>query len=224
MPKEALMEKITKQQYLNLIDGAEVLEKDGHGLKVLDTKKGEMIKLFRRKRFFSTALFSPYAVRFVNNAKRLQSLGIPTIIINRLLWCADIKRHIVIYQRLAGELLRDVLSENTDASNKAFLKFAEFIAQLHQSGVYFRSAHLRNILVQPNGELALIDISDMQIKAKPLSLALRQRNFEHILRYQEDKDLMSHQLEAFLSAYTNASKLSPKQLVSLRQKIESILG
>jgi len=218
------MEKITKQQYLNLIDGAEVLEKDGYGLKVLDTKKGEMIKLFRRKRLFSTALFNPYAVRFVNNAKQLRALSIPTIIINRLLWCADIKRHIVIYQRLDGELLRDVLSEKTSDNNKTFQKFAEFIAQLHQSGVYFRSAHWRNILVQPNGELALIDISDMQINTKPLSLALRKRNFEHILRYQEDKDLMSSQLEDFLSTYANVSELSPKQLVSLRQKIESILG
>jgi len=218
------MEKITKQQYLDLIDGAEVLEKDGFGLKVLDTKKGEMIKLFRRKRLFSTALFNPYAVRFVKNAQQLQALGIPTVTINRLLWCADIKRHVVIYQRLEGELLRDVLiSEAEGTTSHIFHKFATFIAQLHQSGVYFRSAHLRNILVQPDGELALIDISDMQIKSKPLSLALRQRNFEHILRYQEDKDLLQSQLEGFMSTYASASKLSPKPLMQLRERIESIL-
>jgi len=218
------MEKITKQQYLDLIDGAEVLEKDGFGLKVLDTKKGEMIKLFRRKRLFSTALFNPYAVRFVKNAQQLQALGIPTVTINRLLWCADIKRHVVIYQRLEGELLRDVLiSEAEGTTSNIFHKFATFIAQLHQSGVYFRSAHLRNILVQPDGELALIDISDMQIKSKPLSLALRQRNFEHILRYQEDKDLLQSQLEGFMSTYASASKLSPKPLMQLRERIESIL-
>ena len=218
------MEKITKQQYLNLIDGAEILEKDGYGLKVLDTKKGEMIKLFRRKRLFSTALFNPYAVRFVKNAQQLQALCIPTVTINRLLWCADIKRHVVIYQRLEGELLRDVLiSEAEGTTSNIFHKFATFIAQLHQSGVYFRSAHLRNILVQPDGELALIDISDMQIKSKPLSLALRQRNFEHILRYQEDKDLLQSQLEGFMSTYASASKLSPKPLMQLRERIESIL-
>ncbi len=218
------MEKITKQQYLDLIDGADVLEKDGFGLKVLDTKKGEMIKLFRRKRLFSTAFFNPYAVRFVKNAQQLQALGIPTVTINRLLWCADIKRHVVIYQRLEGELLRDVLiSEAEGTTSNIFHKFATFIAQLHQSGVYFRSAHLRNILVQPDGELALIDISDMQIKSKPLSLALRQRNFEHILRYQEDKDLLQSQLEGFMSTYASASKLSPKPLMQLRERIESIL-
>jgi len=217
------MERITKQQYLDLIDGAEILEKDGFGLKVLDTKKGEMIKLFRRKRLFSTALFKPYAVRFVENAQQLQALGIPTVTINRLLWCAEIKRHVVIYQRLEGELLRDVLSDAESNTHNTFQKFAEFIAQLHESGVYFRSAHWRNILVQPNGELALIDISDMQIKAKPLSLALRQRNFEHILRYQEDKNLMKPQLEDFMSTYANTSKLLPKQLTQLRQTIESIL-
>jgi len=218
------MEKITKQQYLNLIDGAEVLEKDGSGIKVLDTKKGEIIKLFRRKRFFSTALFNPYAVRFVNNAQRLRALGIPSITINRLLWCSEIKRHIVIYQRLEGELLRDVLGEKTEQKNELFRKFATFIAQLHQSGVYFRSAHLRNILVQPNGDFALIDISDMQIKAKALPIKLCQRNFQHILRYQEDKNLLKPQLDNFLSAYASVSKLSPKALIQLRQSIELILA
>ncbi|MEW5057966.1 MAG: lipopolysaccharide kinase InaA family protein [Cycloclasticus sp.] len=217
------MEKITQTQYLELIAGAEVLEKDGFGLKVLDTKKGEMIKLFRRKRLFSTALFKPYALRFADNAQQLRALGIPSITVNRLLWCAEIQRHIVIYQRLEGELLRDVLSEKTTQSKTTFEKFAAFIAQLHQSGVYFRSAHLRNILVQPNGELALIDISDMQIKAKALSLALRKRNFEHILRYQEDKDLLTPQLDNFISIYTDSSKLSPKLITQLRRSIESTL-
>lgn len=218
------METINQQQYQQLIQGAEVLEKDGFGLKVLDTKKGEMIKLFRRKRLFSTALFNPYACRFVNNADALRTRGIPSIQINKLLWCADIKRHIVIYQRLEGELLRDVLSERTEQTDKLFRKFATFIAQLHQSGVYFRSAHLRNILVQPNGELALIDISDMQIKAKALPIKLRQRNFQHILRYQEDKNLLKPQLDNFMLTYANVSKLSPKLLTQLRQSIELILA
>jgi len=217
------MENISRTQYEELIKDTEIIEKDGFGLKVLDTHKGEMIKLFRRKRFFSTALFSPYAVRFVDNAKQLTELGIPTITINRLLWCASIKRHIVVYERLEGELLRDVLEQAGDNRKQVFVKFAEFIATLHKKGVYFRSAHLKNILVLPCGEFGLIDISDMQIKSHTLSMSLRQRNFQHIFRYQEDKDLVQDHLDAFISSYASTSQLSEVETNDIKQTIQSIL-
>lgn len=218
------MEKISYEQYLQLIDGAQVIEKDGAGIKVLDTQQGEIIKLFRRKRFFSTALLKPYAVRFVDNAQQLDTLGIPTVKINRLLWCHSIKRHIVVYQRLDGLLLRDVLSDSTLNSDALFRQFGSFIAKLHNKGVYFRSAHLKNILVCPNGDFALIDISDMQIKKKALKLALRIRNFQHILRYQTDKDLLKKHTEPFLSAYLEASPLNKTDAAALNRGLQSNLS
>lgn len=218
------MEHISKAQYLALIDGADVIEQDAFGLKVLDTKKGEMIKLFRRKRFFSTALLKPYAVRFVNHAKQLKVLDVPTININRLLWCGDIKRHIVIYERLEGELLRDVLSDVTDNAEALFQQFGQFIASLHNKGVYFRSAHFKNILVLPDGSFGLIDISDMQIKQHALNLDLRQRNFEHILRYQEDKELVQSHFQAFISGYNTENALDSEKLARIEQTIQSILA
>lgn len=218
------MERINKEEYQQLIDGAEVIEEDAFGIKVLETKKGEMIKLFRRKRLLSSALFYPYAVRFVDNAKKLIQLGVPTVTINRLFWCSSIKRHIVVYQRLEGELLRDVLSQPSNNVDNVFKKFAKFVASLHQKGVYFRSAHLRNILVLPDGELGLIDISDLQIKHQPLNLTLRQRNFEHILRYQEDKMLMKKFFDSFIANYNTASNLNEKDSIKISHSIQSILA
>ncbi|MBV1951317.1 MAG: toluene tolerance protein [Cycloclasticus sp.] len=218
------MEKINKQQYQLLIEGATVLEKDGFGLKVLDTGKGNIIKLFRRKRLFSTALFVPYACRFVNNAKKLHHLGIPTITIDQLLWCPSIQRHIVVYQKLEGQLLRDELSKQIKGDSAAFYKFGRFIALLHQKGVYFRSAHLKNILVLPNKEFGLIDISDMQIKRASLKPALRLRNFSHILRYQEDKILIRAHLDAFIAGYLDESQLNPKLARQFNEHIRSMLA
>ncbi len=218
------MEKINKQQYQLLIKGATVLEKDGFGLKVLDTGNGSIIKLFRRKRLFSTALFSPYACRFVTHAKKLHSLGIPTITIQQLLWCPSIQRHIVVYQKLDGQLVRDEFSKPLKGSADAFNKFGRFIALLHHKGIYFRSAHLRNILVLPNNEFGLIDISDMKIKKKPLKYPLRLRNFSHILRYQEDKDLIRSQVDAFISGYLDESQLNPKLARQFNEHIRSMLA
>jgi len=182
-----MIKKITQKHYQQLIKDADIIEKDAFGVKVLDTKKGEMIKLFRRKRLLSTALFKPYAVRFVDNSKKITALGIPTITVNKLFWCSSIKRHLVIYQRLEGELLRDVLSKPSSNAKEIFRQFGAFIAQLHDKGIYFRSAHLKNILVLANGEFGLIDISDLMVQSHSLNVKLRQRNFKHILRYREDK-------------------------------------
>jgi len=218
------MENISNEEFLQLIKGAEVIEKDGAGLKVLDTRQGEMIKLFRRKRFFSTALLKPYATRFANNSKILNALGIPTITVNRLLWCESIKRHIVIYQRLEGELLRDVLSNTAKDNDDTYRQFGAFVAKLHNKGVYFRSAHFKNILVLPNGEFALIDISDMQIKKNTLKLHLRERNFQHILRYQEDRNLLQKHFQSFFSSYTKTSQLNKKGTSALERAIQSIMA
>ncbi len=217
------MEKISQQQYQALIEGALLLEEDAFGVKVLDTGKGEMIKLFRRKRLLSTALFFPYAYRFVANAKKLTKLGIPTVSINKLLCCPSIKRHLVIYQKLEGELLRTVLTQSVDHPEKRYEKFGRFIAHLHQKGVYFRSAHLKNILALPNGEFGLIDISDMQIKHQPLKQSLRLRNFSHILRYPEDKALIRSQLDTFMLGYVNESKLSSAAALAIENEIRALV-
>jgi hypothetical protein len=61
------MQKLDHTAYLNMRDGAEVLEADRHGDKVLRLTDGTMLKLFRRKRVLSSALWAPYAQRFADN-------------------------------------------------------------------------------------------------------------------------------------------------------------
>lgn len=53
------MQAIDHSTYEALRKGAHVLEADGSGDKVLRLADGRMLKLFRRKRLLSSALFSP---------------------------------------------------------------------------------------------------------------------------------------------------------------------
>ena len=62
-----------------MIDGAKVLEADSYGPKVYLLQDGNILKLFRRKRIFSSALFRPYSKRFIDNAVELQKLGVPPL-------------------------------------------------------------------------------------------------------------------------------------------------
>ena len=178
---------ITDKSFAELTGAAKLIVADSHGPKVMQLDNGNIIKLFRRKRVISSAMFAPYAVRFGNNALRLKELGIPTITPVSLLYCKQQAMHIVEYEPLRGDLLRGLLQQD---GNKALFELtASFIAKLHHKGIYFRSLHFENI-IHHNGQLGLIDVADMKIYRKPLGKALRQRNFRHFMRYPADAQLI----------------------------------
>ena len=181
------MQQISREHYTAWREGANVLEKDGHGEKVLRLTDGTFLKLFRRKSWFSKTAFHPPAMRFAENAAELQRLGIPCPVILKLYWMKDPYRSIVHYEPLPGETLRDLLIDDPGIDQlELFARLAEFINQLHELGVYFRSLHMGNIVLTPDNQLGLIDISDMRCLGRPLSKWMRNRNYRHLLRYQED--------------------------------------
>lgn len=210
------MEKITKAEFNALTDQLKVLEEDNRGVKVLLTDDDKVIKIFRRKRNISSAAFLPYAQRFKNNAEQLTQLGITTVVVERIAYCQELKKHLIIYPLLAGHSLRELLKEQYSAS--LIKELACFIAQLHEHGVYFRSLHLGNILQTENMELALIDIADLRFYNDPLTKNMRIRNFAHLLRYKKDKRyLVEYGLDKFFSSYleqANKSGLSLDRLLA----------
>lgn len=171
----------------SLLQGAKVIEEDGYGLKVARLVDGDFLKLYRRKRLMSSALWSAPAQRFADNARRLQQLGLIAPAIVDTLLIPQRKLNGVRYQPLPGQTLRDhwraLEPQERDVEVE---RFGAFLGQLHQLGVYFRSLHLGNVLCLPDRRLGLIDLSDMTISGKPLSRWKRKRNLQHMLRYKED--------------------------------------
>jgi tRNA A-37 threonylcarbamoyl transferase component Bud32 len=197
---------MTAESFDDLTASAELIVADKAGPKVMQLDNGNMIKLFRRKRLISSALFAPYAVRFCNNAFRLKELHIPTITPVEIHHCQQRQMHLVEYEPLPGELLRGRLQTGKD--NALFVKTAKFIAELHNKGVYFRSLHFENI-VYHDGRLGLIDIADMKIYRKPLGKSLQQRNFQHFMRYPADAELINNfGFQQFETAYRQALQAS----------------
>lgn len=181
------MQILTTEQYTFWREKAQVLEQDYYGEKVLLLADGTMLKLFRRKTWLSkTAFFTP-AKRFATNAKELQRRDIPCPVVIKLYRMKHPYRSVVHYFPLAGNTLRQLLRGGYQTEQEAlFKKLAQFITALHDLGVYFRSLHMGNIVLTPNGDLGLIDISDMRCFRNPLSRRLRNRNYHHLLRYKEE--------------------------------------
>ncbi|MDP9938461.1 lipopolysaccharide kinase InaA family protein [Ectopseudomonas alcaliphila] len=180
------MQHLSIERYQNWRQGAQLLEADSHGDKVLRLSDGTFLKLFRLKRLFSSALFRPYAQRFADNATRLQGLGVPCPSVIGLYRMTTPRRDLVHYAPLPGITLRELRDHPVQQPGDLPERLGRFIAELHQQGIYFRSLHLGNIVLTPSTALGLIDIADLKLQNYPLRINQRKRNLKHLTRNAND--------------------------------------
>lgn len=173
-----------------MCEGAEVLERDPHGDKVLRLADGSILKLFRRKRLLSSAAFYPYARRFAANAEALARIGVPVPEVIGVYRIAESARDVVHYRPLPGATLRERVCRGVDPAQRRRLRgeLTRFIVRLHDAGVYFRSLHLGNVVCTPDGRLGLIDFSDLRIYPWPLGRYLRARNVRRMQGIADERD------------------------------------
>lgn len=98
----------------------------------------------------------------------------------------------VRYVPLTGKTLREVTKVRM-LSLEESLRLGEFIAELHQNGVHFRSLHLGNIVLGKDGAMGLIDVADMSIYPWPLWCNTRVRSFSHLHRYPDQVHILGHE-------------------------------
>lgn len=202
--------RVMPNELQQLTANAQIIEEDGLGPKVLRLVDGSFLKLFRRRRWYTSGSFNPYSERFAFNSLQLRNLGVPTPQILDL-YRLDDGSTAVHYSPLSGSTLRQVLQGITAPAVRQALveRFGKFMAKLHEQGVYFRSLHLGNVLVLDDGEFGLIDLADMRIYPSSLSPSLRQRNLRHMQRYTVDRRwLFEEHFEALLNGYAAAASKS----------------
>lgn len=204
------MKKIDREEYLAMREGAEVLESDPHGDKVLRLADGTLLKLFRRKRLVSSAAVIPYAQRFVNNAAKLAKLGVPVPEVIDVMRIRKMARDAVHYEPLAGKTLREMLAEGIAPDRKQELKsaFTRLVIKLHDNGIYFRSLHIGNVVCTPDDRLGLIDFSDMRVYPWRLGTYLRARNMRRMQGIANEIEWLD--LEAIVNAYVRQSSRGDK--------------
>lgn len=219
------MKSFSLDEYEQLLAKSVVLEQDKRGIKVLQTPEGAIVKFFRLKRLFSSALLKSYASRFVDNARLLKELGIKAVEVDDLLYCKPMKRTLVFYQPIPGETLRTVLQSRINF-DEVMERFIVFLANLHDKGVLFRSIHLNNVIVsEGSGALGLIDFADMTVDRKSLSRDKRLRNFRHLARYEVDKESIKlFGVNRFIEIYFKASQLPITYKEEFLVKLQEMLS
>jgi len=168
------------------------------------TPDNEIVKSFYRRKRFSTSTFIPQAMRFVRNGRKLLEKGIVGPVANDVIYCPEIPVHMVIYQKLAGDDLREMCAAG---KIQCLVRLPEYLADLHDRGIFFRAIHLGNILFD-GANMAIIDVSDLSTKNQPLNVFQRVRNFAHLLNSEDDKAYFaSFGVHDFITAYLKAAAL-----------------
>lgn len=214
------MKTLKKYDYDELIKNGKVLTKDKFGDKVIKLSNGNIAKMFRLKRFFSSALIWPYFKRFNRAVTILTNRNIPTVDIIDLFKVPSINRDLIVYKPLEGKSLRELINNKQDA-NQLVLNFASFFAHLHNEGIYFRAIHFNNVIVTPQGKFGLIDLADCHCSSSSLNRFKRIRNFKPILNYKEDIEaIASVSMELFLDKYIESTQFgSQKDVFKFKQKV-----
>lgn len=218
------MQPLSLSEYNELVEGAETLTSefvDGRICpKVLRLEDQSILKLFRLKRFITSARLIPYVTRFQRHVKKLEAVNIPTVRINVVYNIAAINRTAVHYWPLEGKTLREHCEIHPIDIHPA-KRFGQFFLFLHQNGIYFRSIHFGNIVLTIDDRIGLIDVVDMRFKRRPLNMTLRIRNLRHLFRYDADIDCLAPVRHIFIDAYCKSSGLRPSHESRLRHHFES---
>jgi tRNA A-37 threonylcarbamoyl transferase component Bud32 len=200
--------ELDETQFRQWCASAEILEQDAHGLKVLRLESGDILKIFRVKRLISSARLYSYARRFCRNANRLAELNIPTVTVKQLYHFSDSTNTAVLYAPLQGKTFYDLLRAN-QLNESCLMQLGNFVATLHDLGIYFRSLHFGNVVLTDDKKLGLIDIADMRFFTRGLGTSRRLRNFRQFDRAKQGTLLLdSEEKKMMLRGYFETSKIS----------------
>ena len=209
------MRKISEAEYDEIVKKTKVIESDKFGEKVLLYEDGNYMKLFRRKRLFSSALIYPYWLRFVWNTAGLKKMKIPTFAsILEVVKVPHSKKTAVIYEPLLGETIKHLLLKG-EFGDDMISKLGTFVAEIQKRGVYFSALHLGNIVLTPEGEFGLIDISDMRLVYFPIPLFTLKTNMRYFFHSRQGLKFLKSEkaIDLFVSAYlANITKWNRKKM------------
>ncbi len=196
------MRIVTAQELESWLASGKVLEKDARGPKVVALENGLFLKIFHTRRQPWLARLRPAATRFACNAERLRLAGVPVPEVLEQLWLnRQTGLSACLYRPLPGQSIEQLYLQAPQHAEQLLPSLASFIYQLHRSGIYFRSLHLGNILLLPDGGHGLIDILDLQCKRRPLSPWLVQRNFRHLKHYLSRRKLTDFPIDSLIAHY-----------------------
>lgn len=196
------MRSVSASELQKWLRDGKTLEEDSRGPKVVALPCGRFLKIFHTRRHPLLARLRPAALRFARNTERLRAMGISAPEVLEIFWLErQIGLSACLYRPLPGESVESLYRQTPGAVDQLLPSLADFIRQLHELGVYFRSLHLGNIIRLPDHGFGLIDVLDLRCRNRPLNAWQIQRNFNHLIRYIDRQQLPGFPLDTLQELY-----------------------
>lgn len=206
---------INTDQFHHMMTGASLDRVHDYVPCAVRLPNGVIAKVFACGPIWSSSWWRPVSDRFINAAQTLKRLGIASIDGLELYRLPRPARDIVTYTPLPGENLR--VSLRSGDHQQLLDRFATFLAQLHEKGVYFRGIHFGNVIVAPDGRFGLVDVSTARFYHRPLTVRIRVRNFRHFALYRKDmQSVADFGTTRLIDGYLAATTLDDAQSRQLR--------
>ena len=213
------MINLSVEDYDGLTAGATVIRSDEDGPRLLSASDGRIVKVMRSRGFLSADTFGGAARRFVANAARLHELGIRAPEPDGPFRCKSVKGHIVMYQRLNHETIRDEHARDNTPEDM-LLRLPAFISELHDKGVFFEALNLGNIIYSADQPYGLIDIDAVSFSGSPLNARKRVTNLIELMSDSGDRQiLVDYGLERLIAEYLDNCGMQHADRVSLVEKL-----
>jgi hypothetical protein len=214
------MKTLGREQLVKFIAENKLLEGTTERPGLMLTPAGEIVKSFYRRKKISTTTFFPQALQFEASGLKLLKQNILAPVVKEVIYCKDIPVHMVIYDRLDGVDVRE-LCGSTGVG--CLSQLPEYLAHLHDLGVYFRAIHLGNILLHGD-VISLVDISDLSVANSSLGIFKRARNLAHLFNSEDDKAyFVTYGVDRFIQEYIEVTGMSPVQRWLLVKRLHMAL-
>ncbi len=199
------MKQLDQQQFVQLCQQGKPLAVGRKGPRLLNLTNGQIIKIFWPRKCLTSDQLYPYAKRFVRNATCLKKAGILAPVVTDIQRVRASRIYLVTYDKILGQDVRDIIEHN---DVNVLSKVAEFIAKLHNGGVFFRGIHLGNVLQCGQQGFALIDIVKVKFYKRAMPFFTRYRNLKHLLTNRNDVNYFKQfGIARFLQIYYQHTQL-----------------
>lgn len=207
------MKTITQEAYEQLISTATPLLVDEQGQPLVLKLPGDIIvkKLEWQKKL--RAKIYPRSKRFKRNSERLLKMGFTAPEVVDLFDSPEMQCAVILYKMVAGEeLIQKLIRSNLQEKKTILKKVAEYYAQLNNNGVYCSPCHFRNIMIDEDLNLGLIDVQNNDFRLWRLGLDARARNFRRVFKYEEHAaQVIESGAQQFFNHYMVYCQFSAKQ-------------
>ena len=168
--KPAKLHTISAEQHDGAIYSGKILSRQNNLPKLVQTIDGQILNIFPRRTSLGVDITRQELDKMLQKCNLLAFRGFYSISPQEFTLCSERQAYMLRYAEIPAISLRHIPQDKHDATA---ILLGNWLAQLHNEGVYLKNIRQANIQMLPNGNFVLLNPIDCEFYQKGLKLKLR---------------------------------------------------